>query len=87
MGSLQPGEIMSLHDTRESLSDTVGRHIHILARHEMRRAQFGTDGQDGVTRHAKLFDNLFRMDARTLEVAEHLTGDVSRGMGTGVGAA
>jgi hypothetical protein len=77
---------VSLHDTCKTLSDAIRRYIHKLSRHEMRRAEFRTDGQDGITRHSELFDDFFRMDACTLEVSEHLSSDVSRGMRTSIGA-
>lgn len=86
MGSLQTRKVVSLHDTCKTLSDAIRRHIHKLSRHEMRRAKFRTDGQDGITRHSEFLDDFFRMDACTLEVSEHLSGDVSRGMGTSIGA-
>lgn len=69
---------MSLHDTRKSLSDAIRCHIHILPRNEMSRAELGTNGQYRITRHSKLLDDFLRMHACTLEVSEHLSGDVSR---------
>lgn len=51
--SLQPSKSMPLHRALKALTYTRSRHIDHLPRDEMRRAQFRTDGQDGVFGHLK----------------------------------
>jgi hypothetical protein len=68
------------HDSR------IRRHIYKLPRHEVSHTELGTDGQNSITRHPKLLDDLFRMHTCALEVSQHLSGDMLCALRTGIGA-
>src|SRR4051812_38017964 len=72
----QPAEIVPLHAAGITLADTGPGHIDILARHEMRRGDFGPDLYQRVLGDAELRQFRLRLDFRGGEVAALRLGHV-----------